>query len=534
MTPSVLPSAPDLSLIDAEIADFEQQVQTLRKIPTGPGTAPVIDRVIASTAEILERDPLNLLAVSVRANALLARGELSRATRYLEVLNGVDPSPANTDRLELVRGLVAETDPTWIPWTPPSAAFEPRHGRVLNVLKESLPFYNRGYTIRSHANLMAQRAAGYDPVVVTELGFPREDGHELIPTTSTVDEIEHHHLDLGSAYRRADVPRDEYLSDWAWQASLIAERLRPEIVHAGSGHHGYDTALVGLALAQRFGLPFVYEVRSSLEQTWTGELAYAEHGERFERRMRQEERCMQEADVVACICETLRDDLIGRGIDPEKIHVLPNGVDPAAFTPRAKPESLRLRLGLPDVFTVGYISNLGYREGFEFLVRATQHLVQQGREIHSLIVGDGPRRDSLEQLVEACGLADHVTFTGSVPHDDVADHYALLDLFVVPRRHDRASRLITPLKPYEAMAMEIPIIVADQPALLEIVADGRGFSFKSEDAHDLARQIGVVTDDSQARKDAVNAAAFWIREERTWSHNAGRLDAMYRAASLGR
>ena len=76
------------------------------------------------------------------------------------------------------------------------------------------------------------------------------------------------------------------------------------------------------------------------------------------------------------------------------------------------------------------------------------------------------------------GLGSTVVFTGRVPHDRVRDHYALLDAFVVPRVPDRAAWFTTPLKPYEAMALEIPLVVSDLPALTEIVGpDERGLAF---------------------------------------------------------
>ena len=57
-------------------------------------------------------------------------------------------------------------------------------------------------------------------------------------------------------------------------------------------------------------------------------------------------------------------------------------------------------------------------------------------------------------------MVDHVVFTGQVPHDEVGDYYALLDVFVVPRIDERAARLVTPIKPYEALAMRLPVVEA--------------------------------------------------------------------------
>src|SRR5207253_198042 len=81
-----------------------------------------------------------------------------------------------------------------------------------------------------------------------------------------------------------------------------------------------------------------------------------------------------------------------------------------------------------------------------------------------------PRRGEIERLARKARLGKRVVFTGSVPHESIRSHYALFDAFVVPRRDERAARTVTPLKPYEALAMERPLVVADLPALVEIAA----------------------------------------------------------------
>ena len=69
------------------------------------------------------------------------------------------------------------------------------------------------------------------------------------------------------------------------------------------------------------------------------------------------------------------------------------------------------------------------------------------------------------------GVEDAVIFTGRVPHDQVLSYYGLIDLFVVPRRAEATSELVTPLKPFEAIAVARTVIVSDVGALREIVHD---------------------------------------------------------------
>jgi glycosyltransferase involved in cell wall biosynthesis len=115
-----------------------------------------------------------------------------------------------------------------------------------------------------------------------------------------------------------------------------------------------------------------------------------------------------------------------------------------------------------------------------------------------------------------------------VPHAEVAGHYALLDAFVVPRADERAARMVTPLKPFEAMAMARPLVVADLPALLEIVEPPeRGLAFRVGDTADLADAMERLIDEPALAARLGAAGRDWVASERTWAANGPRLRAVY-------
>jgi glycosyltransferase involved in cell wall biosynthesis len=225
----------------------------------------------------------------------------------------------------------------------------------------------------------------------------------------------------------------------------------------------------------------------------------------------------------------MRDDLVARGVPEDRVALLPNGVDAGAFTPRAPDPAIRARHGVGDAFLFGYVSNLDHpRENQELLIAATAQLLRRGRRVACLIVGDGRRREQLEETARAAGVRSAVVFTGAVPHEDVAAYYATLDAFVVPRREDRASNSVTPLKPYEALAMARPLVVAALPALLEIAApEARGLSFRAGDAAHLADQLERLMDDPALGARLGAAGRQWVTAERSWAANGARLREVY-------
>jgi glycosyltransferase involved in cell wall biosynthesis len=239
---------------------------------------------------------------------------------------------------------------------------------------------------------------------------------------------------------------------------------------------------------------------------------------------------------VIALGTNIESELIAGGVDRAKVFVVPNGVDLEEFRPSGAGRQ-GLIPGLDTSRpTIGYISNLGEREGHVVLVEAVAELRQRGVPVNCVIVGDGPMRPAIESAVANQNLEGQVFVTGPVPHAEVKDYYACLDVFVVPRLDDRAARYTTPLKPFEAMAMRIPLIVSDLPALVEIVGEGgeRGKAFYCGSSSSLADRIQETLADSEKTSLVVDEAHRWVREERQWAHNAPRYREAFEAASATR
>lgn len=493
-----------------------------------------LDEALAAAAEILASHPRTIAAHEVRQAALLRAGAPTASLTALRELRRIGDTPERADLDRRLVGMLRESDAGWLPRIPgpvdPIAPVMP--GRVLHLLKESPPDRQSGFAMRSHHVLAAQRAAGLDPVAVTALGFPRAAGR-LAPALETIDGIRVHRLDLGARYP-ADVPLDRYLEDFAWLASGVVHAERPAILHAASGLRGYDMALVGLALRARHDLPLVYEVRSFLETSWSGREG-AELAEMSRRRQGAETRAMTEADAVVAIAEAMREDIVARGVPPERVFVTPNGVDAEQFAPLPPDAALRARHGLHG-FVFGYVSNLDHpREGHELLIEAAARLRSRGRDATCLIVGDGRRRRELEELADHAQARASVVFTGAVPHAEVPAFYAALDAFVVPRRDERAARHVTPLKPFEAMAMERPLVVSDLPALREIAApDERGLVFAPDDVDALVACLERLMDAPELGRALGRAGRAWVVRERTWAATVPTYEAVYACARAHR
>lgn len=416
--------------------------------------------------------------------------------------------------------------PGWRPHLEPATSrLDPVRGRVLHLLTNSLPYRQAGYTVRAQSVARCQIGVGLDPHMATRAGFPANEGILGAPATSTIDGVPYHRVlpDLD--------PRtlaDALVTTNADAARSLIEELRPAVLHPASNH---VNAQVAFALRDRYGIPVVYEVRGFLEETWrsrAGEDVVA--SDRYQASRSVETACMRDADAVVTLSETMRQDILGRGgTDPDRVVVVPNAVDIDRFIPGPRDPALAARLGLDDETVIGYISSFTGYEGIRFLIEATAELRRRGRAVRCLLVGDGEDRAALEAVARAEGVDDGtVLFTGRVPHDRILDYYRLIDVFVVPRTNDRVSQLVTPLKPYEAMAMERAVVVSAVDALREIIEDGEtGRTFTPEDPIALADVVEPLLDDPAERARLGQAARAWVSEHRTWSQNGRRYRELY-------
>jgi glycosyltransferase involved in cell wall biosynthesis len=400
-----------------------------------------------------------------------------------------------------------------------------RRGRILHVVGRSQPYWLKGYTVRTHQTVRAQRREGLDAHVVTQLGFPWALGQE-VPAIEDIDGVPHHRLAIPPG-----APDPLHLAErLAHNAEALADlidRLRPAALHAASD---FRNALVALEVGAVFDIPVVYEVRGFWEETWL-----ANHGEEAAERawylLRQEREmeAARRADHVVTLAGPMRDHLVAHGVPADRISIVPNAVEPETFSDVHRDEELARDIRLePGEVVAGYVSSLNRYEGIDVLLSAIALARQEGAKIRGLVVGDGDDRPRLERHAVDLGISDAVTFTGSVPHGEVAAYYGLIDIFVVPRVDARVCRLVSPLKPYEAMAAGRTVVMSGTPVLRSIVEDGvTGATFRTGDPADLALRLRELAEDETARERIGHAARQAVLREHTWVRNAQRYREIY-------
>jgi glycosyltransferase involved in cell wall biosynthesis len=460
---------------------------------------------------------------SARARRLWHDGDLSGAVAALDG-SGL-PGRRQQARLAGEAALYAGRAPSLS-----RQQFTPVSGRVLHLLTNSLPHTASGYAQRSHSILKAQQEAGWDVLAVTRLAYPVQVGKFLARATDIVD---------GVQYRRLLPPRlaptmDARLQQQAEELLKVALEFKPSVLHTTTH---FVNGLVVRAVAEALGIPWVYEVRGQLADTWAATRnAEARSSEKYRLFQEREAEVMRAADLVVTLGRVMKANIVASGIPAEKILIAPNAVGGAFLEEPMDALGARRALGLPvDGLYIGTVSSLVGYEGLDDLVRAFAILAPKFPELRLLIVGDGVAGPALREQVSELGLAHKVIFPGRVPRHLTPLYHHALDVFVVPRKDLDVTRAVTPLKPVEALASARPVVGSDLPALREIIDDGgTGLLSRPEDHDDIGTKLEQLLRSQELRTRMGQAGRRNVLDNRTWIANAHALAAAYEELMEGR
>ena len=350
------------------------------------------------------------------------------------------------------------------------------------------------------------------------------DRHSVTQTVVTTRPPTAPHLQrLGDHARvvRLGVPIRRFRQLYGLQASVIAPILasRADLVHV---HLGEDLAVlpVGAAAARLHRLPLVLTVHMSMRHT----LVVSDLRSVILKTLGGwiEGWGERSADAVLAITPRLARQLVSEGVEEDRLHVVPPGVNPALFGgPFADPFP---RIGRPRVVFAG---RLAPQKGVRTLIEAARLLKTPGVQV--LLVGDGPQRSTLERDVRRLAVGDMVHLLGFVPHERVPAVLSHADLLVLPSLYEELGTVLL-----EAMWVGLPIVASRTGGIPDIIDEGvNGVLVSPGDPEALAGAIDrLLAEPDLARR--LGAAARKRARDYDWGVLAGRILAVYRSLIAGR
>lgn len=193
---------------------------------------------------------------------------------------------------------------------------------------------------------------------------------------------------------------------------------------------------------------------------------------------------------------SMADELNGRGID-EGIRIWARGVNTDRFHPSNRDESWREHSGFsPDDRVVTFVSRLVWEKNLQTFVDVIRKLDQPGSSVRAMIVGDGPARKELEDMLP------QAHFTGFITGDELTRAYASSDIFLFPSETETFGNVTL-----EAMSSGLPCVVADATGSKSLVESGiNGFLAPPRDTGEFARRVKEIAEDDALRERMGRAA----------------------------
>ncbi|MFC2028124.1 glycosyltransferase [Chloroflexota bacterium] len=210
---------------------------------------------------------------------------------------------------------------------------------------------------------------------------------------------------------------------------------------------------------------------------------------------------LKKSTRLIAISNDLKLEAIELGANADKISVMSDGINLNTFHPMDK-KALRQKLGLPDRLIVLFVGSLFRIKRVDRLIRVSANLSKEF-DFRILLIGDGPERPGLEELVEQLGLKERVTFMGFISHHDVPEYTAAADVFVLPSETEGLPKCVR-----EAMACGIPIVASNVGGLPELITNGET-GFLANDETEMENGLRQVMSSNEFReKMSTNALEF--------------------------
>lgn len=201
-----------------------------------------------------------------------------------------------------------------------------------------------------------------------------------------------------------------------------------------------------------------------------------------------EEFCYKKAAAITCQTRGIQNDIIKRGFDKEKVHLLTNGVDTKLFKKEKGSEEYRASIGIKDKFAIVYAGIHGLAQGLKVVIDAAE-LLKSEEEIQFIFIGEGPEKAMLVEQVKEKQLKN-VTFLPLQKKSDMPKIIASMDAAIIPLKKLDLFKGALPSKIFETLSSEVPIVLAVEGEAADLISNAKaGIVVEPENAEAIAKAI---------------------------------------------
>jgi glycosyltransferase involved in cell wall biosynthesis len=277
--------------------------------------------------------------------------------------------------------------------------------------------------------------------------------------------------------------------------------------------------LSGIWAKRRFGLPLILEVNSpmALERRQYGGLSWPKVADWAERYV------WKNADIILPVTQVLADYIVAQGVNPNRVVVIPNGINPRHYQDLPSTDEAKANLNLTGKLVIGFT---GFVREWDRLDRIVRWIAaQKDKNLHLLVIGDGPARQEIERCAAESGVSDRLTFSGVVRREQVPALAMAFDIALQTALVPYAS----PLCLFEYLALSKAVVAPDQPNHHEILIDQiEAILYDPNDEQGIEKALSTLCTDASLRAHIASEGPKVIkRKGLTWNHHAARVLSLF-------
>ena len=235
-------------------------------------------------------------------------------------------------------------------------------------------------------------------------------------------------------------------------------------------------------------------------------IAFRKYYSKIERKM------LKKADANFFVSEFLKNRVMKQPMK-NRDFVVHNGVDLDLFQPKSNMLS-------KGELIFGYVGTIDYHKNLKTLIDAFLSIIKGPNiNVRLLIVGDGPMMNDLVKYIKEKELGKYIELVGWVPHKKISHYLNQMDVAI----HHSANPYMSPLKIFEYMAVGLPVIGPDIPAIREIFQNGQEILMVKNTKDDLVMKMKYVINNRTEMEKIAKSGYQKVRNNYGWEHNAHRI-----------
>jgi glycosyltransferase involved in cell wall biosynthesis len=266
----------------------------------------------------------------------------------------------------------------------------------------------------------------------------------------------------------------------------LCRQHRPDILHS----HGYRCDVVDGTMARSEGVRAVSTCHGFIESSWSGRL-----------QQWLQRRALRRFDAVVAVSRAIQQRLLESGIEPERIHVVPNAL--ATGQAALSREEARQVLALPSAPVIGWVGRLSDEKGPDIALDAFALLGLPG--VNLVFLGTGREADRLHARAATLGVSNHVIWRGSVPNAGTL--LRAFDVFLLSSRTEG-----TPMALLEAIAAGVPVVATRVGGVPDVVDSTSAYLVESGDVDGIAAALREVLENPDASQAKAERASKFLEE----------------------